>query len=130
MSLPPGDAQRQRIDKWLWHARVVKTRTLAQKLALSGHVRLNGARVDTASQIVKAGDVLTIALEQQVRVLAVVGFSERRGSATLASALYDDRSPPPVPRAADEPVGMVRDKGSGRPSKRDLRLINHAKGRD
>lgn len=81
---------RQRIDKWLWHARVVRTRNAAADLAVSGHVRLNGLRIDTASRSVRAGDVLTIALDRGVRVLRVTGFAERRGSANAARILYED----------------------------------------
>ncbi|MGQ4275055.1 RNA-binding S4 domain-containing protein [Terrihabitans sp. B22-R8] len=124
---------RQRIDKWLWFARVVKTRTLAQELAKSGHVRVNGARVDSASQAVKAGDVLTIALEQSVRILKVQNFAERRGSATLAQALYEDLSPPPPQRADDagpDPTGPLREDGAGRPTKRERRETDRLLGRD
>src|SRR5215467_10337607 len=88
---------RQRIDKWLWHARVVRTRSAAATLAASGHVRLNSQRIDAASQIVRAGDVITIALDRTVRVLKVAGFAERRGSADDARVLYEDLSPPPRP---------------------------------
>ena len=79
---------RQRIDKWLWHARVVKTRTSAAELVAKGHVRVNGARVVTPSHPVKAGDVLTIALDRRIRIWKVAGFAERRGDATAAQALY------------------------------------------
>ena len=72
---------RQRIDKWLWHARVVRTRTAAAALAESGHVRLNSQRIDAASRTVRAGDVVAVALDRTVRVLKVSGFAERRGSA-------------------------------------------------
>jgi len=123
-------SERQRIDKWLWHARVVKTRTLAQKLAESGHVRLNGVRVSASSQAVRAGDVLTIALEEHVRILEIRAFSDKRGGAPAAALLYEELSPPRAPRAEREPAGLVRDKGAGRPTKRDLRRINLIKGRD
>lgn len=83
-------AERQRLDRWIWHARVVRTREAAAELVRAGHVRINGARVTAPSSPVKAGHVLTIALDRQVRVLRVVGFSERRGDATSASALYDE----------------------------------------
>ena len=81
---------RQRIDKWLWHARIVRTRSAAADLAHAGFVRLNGARVNAASRAVRAGDVLTIALDGGVRVLKVVAFRDRRGSAEAALALYED----------------------------------------
>ena len=81
---------RQRIDKWLWHARVVRTRSAAAALATSGRVRVNGQRIDAASRAVRAGDVVTVALDRTVRVLKVLGFSERRGGAEAARVLYDD----------------------------------------
>ena len=81
---------RQRLDKWLWHARVVKARSSAAALIEAGHVRLNGARETAPGHAVKAGDVLTIALDRGVRVLKVLGFSERRGDAAAARVLYED----------------------------------------
>jgi ribosome-associated heat shock protein Hsp15 len=122
---------RLRIDKWIWHARVVKTRSLAAKLVQSGHVRLNGARTDQPSKPVKAGDVLTIALERTVRVLKVVGLGERRGPATEAQELFEDLSPPPPRREeiTEQPVAQ-REAGSGRPTKRDRRAIDRAMGFD
>ena len=84
---------RQRIDKWLWHARMVRTRSDAAALAGAGHIRLNGKRVDAASQPVRLGDVLTIALDRVVRVVEVAGFSERRGAAPLARTLYRELAP-------------------------------------
>jgi ribosome-associated heat shock protein Hsp15 len=82
--------ERQRLDKWLWHARVVKARTSAAALVESGHVRINGVRESTPGHAVKPGDVLTIALDRSVRVLKVIGFAERRGDATAARVLYED----------------------------------------
>jgi ribosome-associated heat shock protein Hsp15 len=72
---------RQRIDKWLWHARVVRTRSDAAALVEAGHVRLNGKRNTAAGQPVRVGDVLTLAIYRSVRVLEVAGFHERRGGA-------------------------------------------------
>jgi ribosome-associated heat shock protein Hsp15 len=113
--------ERQRIDKWLWHARVVRTRTNAAELVTKGHVRLNGSRVDSASQAVRSGDVLTIALDRRVRVLKVVRFAERRGDAVQAAVLFEDLTPPQA--LPDENVGIaVRDHGTGRPTKRDRRV--------
>jgi ribosome-associated heat shock protein Hsp15 len=81
---------RQRLDKWLWHARVVKARTSAASLVESGHVRVNGVREKSPGHAVKAGDVVTIALDRGVRLMKVVGFSERRGDASAARTLYED----------------------------------------
>jgi len=88
------DADRQRIDKWLWHARVVRTRSAAAALAQAGHVRVNGVRIDAASQPVRAGDVLTIALDRGVRVLRILDFASRRGGPAAARILYEDCSGP------------------------------------
>jgi ribosome-associated heat shock protein Hsp15 len=81
---------RQRLDKWLWHARVVKTRTDAAALVSKGHVRINGMSQTSPGHSVKEGDVLTIALDSRVRVLKVAGFSDRRGDANAARAIYLD----------------------------------------
>ena len=84
---------RQRLDKFLWHARVVKARTSAAELVERGHVRINGVREIAPGHAVKAGDVLTIALDRNVRVIKVIGFSERRGDASSARVLYEDLRP-------------------------------------
>jgi ribosome-associated heat shock protein Hsp15 len=81
---------RQRLDKFLWHARVVKARTSAAQLVEKGHVRVNGVRETSPGHAVKLGDVLTIGLDRSVRVLKVIGFSERRGDAAAACVLYED----------------------------------------
>jgi ribosome-associated heat shock protein Hsp15 len=81
---------RQRLDKWLWHARVVKARTSAVALVESGHVRINGVREKSPGHAVKLGDVVTVALDNSVRLLKVAGFAERRGDAASARVLYDD----------------------------------------
>jgi ribosome-associated heat shock protein Hsp15 len=81
---------RQRIDKWLWHARVVRTRSAAAELANSGYLRVNGSRVDAPARLVRNGDVITVALERRVRVLKVRGFALRRGPAGTSERLYDE----------------------------------------
>lgn len=88
---------RARLDVWLWRARVVKTRALAVLLVQSGHVRVNGQRMTTPGRGVKAGDVLTIALESTVRVLRVSRLGDRRGSAAEARDLFTelDAAAPP-----------------------------------
>ena len=82
--------ERQRLDKWLWHARVVKARSSAAALVEAGHVRINGIREQAPGHGVKLGDVLTIGLDRSVRVLKVIGFAERRGDAAAARVLYDE----------------------------------------
>ena len=119
---------RQRIDKWLWHARVVRTRSAAAALSDSGLVRINGVRVDSSSRPVRPADVVTIALDRTVRILKVIGFAERRGSAEMARVLYEDLTPPPEP--PQEPAAGGRDEGAGRPTKRERREIDRLQGRD
>lgn len=87
---------RQRLDKWLWHARVIKARTDAVALVEAGRVRINGNRQRLPGHAVKIGDVITIALDRGVKVLKVAGFSERRGDATAARELYADLQVPPA----------------------------------
>ena len=123
--------QRQRIDKWLWHARVVRTRTSAASLVDAGHVRLNGERVPATSRAVKAGDVVTVALDRTVRVMKVTGIAERRGDADAARLLFEDLAPKPDPAASStEPVTAERDPGSGRPTKQERRAIDRLLGRE
>jgi ribosome-associated heat shock protein Hsp15 len=80
----------QRIDKWLWHGRFVKTRTLASRLVMSGMVRVNRERVLKPSHLVRAGDVITAALHGRVRVVKILAISGRRGAPAEAQALYED----------------------------------------
>ena len=114
-----GD-DRQRIDKWLWFARLARTRTLAQKLAISGKLRINRDKNASASRAVKVGDILTIALESGVRVLRIIDAGTRRGPAAEARLLYEDLSPPAPPTV--RPAG-IRPQGSGRPTKRNRRAL-------
>lgn len=86
----PETAERQRLDKWLWFARVVKTRRRAVDLIAGGHVRVDSRRVAAPARLVGPGEVLTIALERQVRVLRITGLAERRGSPAEAQNLFMD----------------------------------------
>jgi ribosome-associated heat shock protein Hsp15 len=118
---------RQRIDKWLWYARVVRTRSAAAQLLTLGHVRRNGERVRSPSQLVRAADVITIALDRHVRILQVVGFGERRGNAVAAATLFVELTPAPEP-AGDSAPSPARDAGSGRPTKRERRATDRLQG--
>jgi ribosome-associated heat shock protein Hsp15 len=118
--MPEG---RQRLDKWLWYARLAKTRTLAQRLAVSGHVRINRDKTDSASQPVKTGDVLTVALPGGVRVLKILAAGERRGPAAEARLLYEDLSPPEASRPTPD-QGL----GGPRPTKRERRALDRLHG--
>ena len=119
----------QRIDKWLWHARVFKTRSRAAAYAAAGKLRINGNRVRKASQAVGPDDVLTFALAGRVRVYRIAGLAMRRGPYLEAIKLYEDLSPPESqhdrarrPSLPELPRG--REPGQGRPTKRDRRAID------
>ncbi len=122
---PPRRVDRQRIDKWLWHARVVRTRSAASALAASGHVRVNSERVTASSHLLRMEDVVTVALDRRVRVLKVAGFAERRGGSEDGRALYADLTP--APKAAPPPVA-AREPGAGRPTKQERRAIDRLQG--
>ena len=80
----------ERIDKWLWHARLARTRTLASRLVADGHLRINGKKIDKAHHAIREGDVLTFALPDRVRVIRVLGLSNRRLGPALARGLYEE----------------------------------------
>lgn len=112
---------RQRIDKWLWHARVVRTRNAAAALVANGLVRVNSNRVNAPSHPVRAGDVVTVALDR-VRVLRVVGFSERRGAAPDAALLSENLQSDNAPNPVSETVFSQPSSGA-RPSRRERKEI-------
>jgi ribosome-associated heat shock protein Hsp15 len=123
----------QRIDKWLWFARFLKSRTLATTLAASGRIRLNGTAIAKAHALVKAGDVLTFPLGHNIRVIKVLDPGTRRGPAPEAQALYEDLSPPPPRTKGVTVVGgdpPQRDAGAGRPTKRERRALDDLMGDD
>ncbi len=120
------DQQKIRIDKWLWYARVVKTRTMAKKLVQAGKARLNGTKVGSPSLQINPQDVLTITLDRRILVYRVLSTGTRRGPASEAQLLYEDISPPvvrtnPIDRPADQ---AVREEGAGRPTKRERRKLS------
>ncbi|MGD9866671.1 MAG: RNA-binding S4 domain-containing protein [Hyphomicrobiales bacterium] len=121
-----------RLDKWLWFARVTKTRTLATRLVEEGRVRVNRERVARPSRLVRPGDVVTASLASHVRVLRIVALAERRGPATAAAMLYEDLGPP-RPRGPGPKIPLLpqakRARGAGRPSKRDRRRIDALRAR-
>lgn len=136
----PGAPGAQRLDKWLWYARIVKSRTLAAQLIEKGRVRVNTVRIQKPSYTVKPDDVITASVHRAVRVLKVVATGTRRGPAAEAQRLYEDLTAP-VPPASGEAQG-TRDRGtavpaaaqpmaaSGRPTKKERRQILRAKGQD
>ncbi len=113
--------ERQRLDRWLWFARVFKSRTLAQKFIAAGAVRVDRRRVTHPDFRVGPGSVLTFALNRRVRVLRVCAIGSRRGPASEAQTLYEDLSPEhePVPYSSD-PVPTTRPRGTRSVARRRL----------
>ena len=115
---------KQRLDKWLFFSRAVKSRTLAQKLIETGAVRVNSERTIHTDHQISAGDVLTMTVHSRLLVWKILDAGSRRGPPTEAQGLYEDLSPPPLPREAAPPMFGKRDAGSGRPTKKERREID------
>lgn len=120
------EPEAQRLDKWLWFARMLKSRTLAAQLVADGKVRVNRSRVTKPSQTVRIGDVLTIALRGRVQILKVAATGYRRGPPAEATRLYEAIETREAPASPFQRTAHVakREPGSGRPSKRDRRLTD------
>ncbi len=116
-----------RIDRWLWAVRLVKTRSQAAQACRAGHVQVNGARAKPAATV-RVGDTVRARVGGRERVVEVVGLLDTRVGAEVAAACLIDRSPPPPPR--DPLAGLGgRDPGAGRPTKRQRRQLDQARGR-
>ena len=116
-----GATGKLRLDKWLWHARFFKTRSLAARQVGGGHVRVNDVRATKPAQTVTPGDVLTFAQARQVRVVRVLALGDRRGPAAAAQTLYEDLDPP-------QPRAPVPDRVGERPTKKDRRALDALRG--
>ncbi|WP_372594152.1 RNA-binding S4 domain-containing protein [Actinotalea sp.] len=120
-------AGKVRVDAWCWAVRMFSTRTAAATACRAGHVRVNGDRAKPAT-LVAPGDEVRIRGEHE-RIVVVQRLLVKRVSATLAAEAFVDRTPPPPPKA-EIPAGVaVRDRGAGRPTKRERREIDRFRGR-
>ncbi|MFB7777272.1 RNA-binding S4 domain-containing protein [Streptomyces bauhiniae] len=115
-----------RIDSWIWAVRLVKTRSLGATACRGGHVHVNGERVKPAYSV-RVGDEVRLRHEGRERVVIVKRLIRKRVGAPVAAQCYNDNSPPPPPREAVAPVG-IRDRGTGRPTKRDRRELERLRG--
>ncbi|HAH10717.1 MAG TPA: RNA-binding protein [Alphaproteobacteria bacterium] len=113
----------QRADQWLFFARIVKSRTLAAAMIESGALRINGEKCAKPSQILRAGDVLTLAQGGHARLMRVSGAGTRRGPYSEARLLYEDITPPVETSATGEPRNAQRAPGTGRPVKKERRAM-------
>lgn len=128
-----NETAKERLDKFLFFARAIKSRTLAQKVIESGAVRVNGERTTASDHKVGAGDVLTMTLHERIMVWRIVTPGTRRGPASEAAMLYEDLSPAPIPlaeRSAFDVAIAQRDPGAGRPTKKQRRLTDHLRDKD
>jgi len=114
----------QRLDKWLWFARVSKSRTLAAGLVEAGKVRVNRTRITKPSHTVRPGDVLTVALRGHVQILKIAAPGARRGPPAEARLLYEVLTPAATASPAGTAAPALRERGTGRPTKRERRMTD------
>ncbi|MFD7732329.1 RNA-binding S4 domain-containing protein [Kitasatospora phosalacinea] len=115
-----------RIDSWIWAVRLIKTRSAAGAACRAGHVKVNGATAKPA-QHVKPGDDVRVRIEGRERIVRVVRPIAKRVGAPVAEACYTDHSPPPPPRTERPATVAQRDRGAGRPTKRERRDLEKLK---
>lgn len=123
-SPPPSSV---RADAWTWAIRLYPTRSAASTACKAGHVKVNDAAAKPATPV-RVGDTVRAYTPGGERIVVVTGLIEKRTSATLAALNYDDRTPPPPPKE-DRAAPIVRERGSGRPTKRDRRITERLRGR-
>ncbi|MGI5205066.1 RNA-binding S4 domain-containing protein [Spirillospora sp. CA-108201] len=116
-----GDEGSVRVDLWIWSVRLLKTRSMATTACRAGHVRVNDERAKP-STAVKTGDVVLLRHDGRERIVVVQKIVRKRVGAPAAQECLIDKSPPPPPREALIPVGR-RERGAGRPTKRDRREL-------
>jgi ribosome-associated heat shock protein Hsp15 len=116
-----------RVDSWIWAVRLVKTRSLATAECRAGHVRVNGERAK-AAQAVHVGDEIRYRVAGFDRIVTVGAIILKRASAPVAAASYTDLTPPPPPRE-EVALAPMRDRGAGRPTKRERRDLEKLRGR-
>jgi ribosome-associated heat shock protein Hsp15 len=122
-----ADDQTGRVDSWIWSVRLAKTRSAASGACRAGHVRVNGVRVKPAHSV-RAGDEVRLRQDGRERVVVVARVIAKRAGAPVAAECYVDHSPPPPPREETVTVA-ARDRGAGRPTKRERRSIDKLLGR-
>ncbi len=111
-----------RVDSWLWAVRILKTRSAATAASKAGHVTVNDERAKPA-QTVRVGDVVRVRIEGDERILQVARLIAKRVGAPVAAECYIDLTPPKPPKE-ERVLTVVRDRGAGRPTKRDRRVID------
>lgn len=115
-----------RVDSWIWSVRLTKTRSMAASACRAGHVRVNGERVKPAHPV-RAGDEVRLRHAGRDRIVVVSRIVRKRVGAAVAAECFVDDSPPPPPREHTVPIAL-RDRGAGRPTKRDRREMERLRG--
>jgi ribosome-associated heat shock protein Hsp15 len=116
-----------RVDSWLWAIRLYKTRSLATAACRAGHIRVDGERAK-AAQPVHAGTEIRARIAGIDRIVVVKRIIAKRVGASIAAECYTDKTPPPPPRESVA-LAPVRDRGAGRPTKRERRDLERLRGR-
>lgn len=116
-----------RVDSWTWSVRLFKTRSAAATACRAGHVRVNGAAVKPARPLV-VGDEVRVRVDGFERIVEVTRLINKRVGPPVAAECMIDKSPPRPPREAIPGIPL-RDRGAGRPTKRDRREIERLRGR-
>ena len=117
-----------RVDAWLWGVRVFKTRSAATASSKAGHISVNDERAKPA-QSVRIGDVVRVRIDGEERILQVARLIVKRVGAPIAVECYVDLTPPKPPRE-ERVLTVVRERGAGRPTKRDRRVIDRLMDED
>lgn len=118
-----------RVDVWTWSARLYKTRSAAASACRAGHVRVAGERAKPSTPV-RVGDEIRARTDAGERIVVVRELLLKRVGAPLAAEAYEDRTPPPPPRLAAAAPVALRERGSGRPTKRERRALDALRGRD
>lgn len=126
-----GAGESLRVDKWLWHARFFKSRSLATAMVAAGRLRINETPTSKPHYQARPGDVLTFPKDDHIRVIRVEAIGKRRGPAPEAQTLYTDLAPPqPRDKKAEALDAKLaeRERGAGRPTKKERRETDRLRG--
>ena len=125
-STPASPVGSTRVDRWIWAVRLTKTRAQGSTACRAGHVRVNGAKAKP-STLVRPGDEVRVQTEAGLRIVVVRQILLKRVGAAVAAEAIEDLTPPPPPRE-ERPAEILRDRGAGRPTKRERRQIERLRG--
>ena len=131
MAVSDQSVEKIRLDKWLWHARFFKSRSLAAVQCRAKKVRINGDHAKKASAMITVGDILAFPKADDVKVIEIAALGARRGPATEAALLYKDLTPPKEKAAesGNKAINPSRERGMGRPTKTDRRALDRLQGK-